>query len=309
MTLDTKIGIVGVGHVGATIAYAAILESLATEIVLIDRDKDKAEGEMFDLNHGIAYSKNVSISVGDYKDLSNAHIVVITAGVSRKEGQDRTDLMRTNYNICKEIIQNITKYNKDCIILVVSNPVDILTYVAYKVSGFPAERVIGSGTKLDTSRFRFFLSRKLDVSPKSIHAYIIGEHGKHAVPIWSKAYFGGKLITTHKDFSQKVKEEVDEDVVNAGMNVIKRKQVTNFAIASSVVDILFSIVKNEKRAHTVSCYMDDYMGVGEISLSTPCVLGKNGIQERIYLDLSDEEAAAFKEAAKSQRKMLDELGI
>ncbi|MEI6221641.1 MAG: L-lactate dehydrogenase [bacterium] len=309
MPLATKVGIVGVGHVGATIAYATILEELATEIVLIDQDERKAEGEMFDLNHGIAFSRNVALKVGNYADLADANIIIIAAGVSRKENQSRIDLIKINYEILTDLIKKITQHNKAAILLIVSNPVDILTYAAYRISGYPWHRVIGSGTKLDSSRFRFFLSQKLNISPQSVNAYIIGEHGEHAVPVWSRAFIGGQLITEHKTFTTKEKEEVESDVKKAGMSVIKRKQVTNYAIASSVTNILRAIIKNEKSIHTVSSCLNGFLGIHNISLSLPCVLGRAGIHEQIHLGLSSIEEIAFKAGATAQLEILKAINL
>lgn len=299
-----KIGIVGLGAVGSTIAYTLILKALATEMVFIDANEEKALGEMYDLNHGVAFSRQVSLKVGSYADLADAHLIIITAGTNRKEGQDRSDLIKTNAGILKDIITNITKHTKEATLLLVSNPVDTLTYLAWKWSGFPKGRVLGTGTKLDTSRFRFFLSQRFSISPTSVHGYIIGNHGTHAIPVWSHGMVGGKALTSFSELTATEKNHIEEEVKKAGMSVIKRKQVTNYAIASSTADIVRSIVRDEHKLHTVSTVIDGYLGQHDVALSIPAIIGNTGVQQQIHLDLASDEHERFLEAVDAEKSTI-----
>jgi len=232
----SKVAIVGAGNVGSTFAFSLMISGIAREIVLIDRDTERAKGECMDLNHGASFLQPVNIYSAGYKGCQEADIVVITAGAKQKVGQSRIDLVQTNAEIFKDIIPKITGYAKDAILLVVSNPMDILTYITLKISGFPRERVFGSGTVLDTSRFRYLISEHCRIDPRNVHAYIIGEHGDTELPVWSQANIGGMLlekycpVCNNKCDYKKELGKIFEEIKNAAYRIIEAKGATYYAI-------------------------------------------------------------------------------
>ncbi|MFW6001106.1 MAG: L-lactate dehydrogenase [Halanaerobium sp.] len=299
-----KIAIIGAGGVGATTAYALMVQGIGSEIVLIDLNKDKAEGEAMDLRHGASFVNPVNIYAGDYQDLADAKLIVITAGAAQKPGETRLDLVKKNTGIFKNIISSITKYNKEGILLVVTNPVDILTYLSWKLSGFPANRVIGSGTVLDTSRFRSLLSKKCGVAASNVHGYIIGEHGDSEVPVWSLTNIAGTQIENYcpicdKDCKDNELEDISKKVKNAAYEIIDKKGATFYAVALAVARIARAILRDENAVLTVSSLMDGYYGVEDISLSLPTLINSSGIKNILELPLSDQEEKAFKESAQN----------
>src|SRR6056297_2307891 len=244
-----KIAVIGAGGVGATTAYALMVQGVGSEIVLIDLNKDKAEGEAMDLRHGASFVNPVDIYAGDYEDLADAKLIIITAGAAQKPGETRLDLIKKNTGIFKNIVSSITEYNQDGIILVVTNPVDILTYLTYKLSGFPANRVIGSGTVLDSSRFRSLLSKNCGVAASNVHGYIIGEHGDSEVPVWSLTNIAGTKLDNYcpictEDCSNNNRQKIADKVRNAAYEIIERKGATYYAIALAVTRIARSILRN-----------------------------------------------------------------
>ena len=297
-----KIGIVGIGKVGATLAFATLMAGLVEEMVLVDTDVRRVEGEALDLLHGTSFTRHTRIRVGDYGDLNNSKIVVITAGVAQKLGESRFDLMERNVRVIKNIVIKIAKYAPNSILLMVTNPVDVLTYVAWKVSRFPFNRVMGSGTVLDTARFRVLIARHCRVSPKSVHAYIIGEHGDSELAVWSKAVIGGVPIKdmcntcSRKDCSSNALENIFEKTRKAAYEIIERKGATQYAVALAVVDIMKAIIEDEKRVLTVSTLVDT--GGKEIFLSLPAVVGSSGVEKVLKLKLSEDEEEALKESMK-----------
>lgn len=310
---ERKVAIVGAGQVGSTFAFALMISGLATSIVLIDQATDRAEGHMMDLNHGLSFVQPSSIHVGDYSDCKDASIVVVTAGASQKPDETRLDLVRRNTDIFKDIIPQVAKYNPR-ILLIVSNPVDVLTYVALKVSGYPMNRVIGSGTALDTARFRYLLSRRFEVDPRNVHAYIIGEHGDSEVPVWSQVNIGGVSFGEYsrvcqKDCPQDEREDIFNQVKNAAYEIIKKKGATSFAIGLALVRIVGSILRNENSVLTVSTLVDSYYGVSDVCLSVPVILSQHGVSKVLTIGLDPSEINKLQASANVLKNVIKGLDI
>ncbi|MFP4021560.1 MAG: L-lactate dehydrogenase [bacterium] len=309
-----KIAVIGAGGVGATTAYALMVQGVGSEIVLIDVNKDKAEGEAMDLRHGASFVNPVDIYAGDYEDLADAKLIVITAGAAQKPGETRLDLIKKNTGIFRNIVSSITKYNQDGIILVVTNPVDILTYLTYKLSGFPANRVIGSGTVLDSSRFRSLLSKNCGVAASNVHGYIIGEHGDSEVPVWSLTNIAGTKIENYcpicdNSCRENELEEISSQVKNAAYEIIEKKGATFYAVALAVSRIARAILRDENAVLTVSSLMKGYYGVEDMSLSLPTLINSDGIERVLELPLSEKEEKAFKDSAEHLKENIKELEI
>ena len=309
-----KIVIVGAGAVGSTFAYSLLIRGLAAQIAIVDINKDRAEGEAMDLNHGLSFAYPTRIWAGDYSDCKDADIVVIAVDKGQKIEQSRLELAQGNFQIMKELIPNITEYNKDCILLVVTNPLDIMTYAALKLSGFPKSRVIGSGTALDTARLRYLLGEYLQVDPRNVHAYIIGEHGDSEVPVWSLANVAGIKLRDYCPICKVPYNVEDFDrlflkVRNAGYDIIKRKGRTFYAVALAMTKIVESILRNENAVLTVSSYLHEYHGVSNICLSVPTVLNRNGVRETLEIPLDQKEIKDFQESAAIIKNVADSLGL
>ncbi|PUU89762.1 MAG: L-lactate dehydrogenase [Halanaerobium sp.] len=311
-----KIAVIGAGGVGATTAYALMVQGVGSEIVLIDVNKDKAEGEAMDLRHGASFVNPVDIYAGDYQDLADAKLIIITAGAAQKPGETRLDLIKKNTGIFKNIVSSITEYNQDGILLVVTNPVDILTHLTYKLSGFPANRVMGSGTVLDSSRFRSLLSKNCGVAASNVHGYIIGEHGDSEVPVWSLTNIAGTKIENYcpictKDCQDKDHslEEISSQVKNAAYEIIEKKGATFYAVALAVSRIARAILRDENAVLTVSSLMEGYYGVEDISLSLPTLINSNGIERVLELPLAEKEENAFKESAEHLKENFEKLEV
>jgi len=308
-----KVVVVGSGQVGATSCFTLMMSGLASTIVLIDQNTDLSEGHAMDLNHGLSFAQPARIFAGNYSDCKNADIVVVTAGAAQKPGETRLDLVRKNTEIFKDIIPKITAHEPKTL-LIVSNPVDILTHVAIKLSKYPMNRVIGSGTTLDTARFRFLLSRHYRVDPHNVHAYIIGEHGDSEVPVWSQANIAGVPLEEYLPASGKkdLAEERDEifgKVKNAAYEIINRKGYTNFAIALAVVRIITSILRDENSVFTVSTLINNYYDISDVCLSIPTVLNMNGISKRIDIDLDEVEKHKLRASAEVLKEIIGQLEI
>lgn len=309
-----KIVIVGTGFVGATFAYALMISGLCSEIVLIDRNEERAEGEAMDLNHGIAFTQPAQIRTGTYADCAGADIVVVTAGAAQKPDESRLELVHRNAAIYKQIIPEITRYTQDAILVIVTNPVDVMAHVAYKLSGLPAKQVIGSGTVLDTARFKFLLSQHCQVDVKNVHAYILGEHGDTEVPIWSLANVAGTkfdqyCLTCERACDHSQRDEIFVQVRDAAYHIIARKQATYYAVGLALVEICETILRHENSVLTVSTLLDDYLGVSDVYLSVPTILNRHGVSRLIELELSEEELRAFQYSAATIRQVMDELSI
>ncbi|HMA59736.1 MAG TPA: L-lactate dehydrogenase [Halanaerobiales bacterium] len=309
-----KIGIVGVGSVGSTTAYALMIQGIGSEIVLVDRNKDKAAGEAMDIMHGQSFVKPIEVRAGEYSDLKDAKVIIITAGAPQKEGETRLDLVQKNTNIFKDIIGKITKYNQDAILLVVANPVDILTYVTLKLSGFPKNRVLGSGTVLDSARFRSLISSQCKIAAKNVHGYVIGEHGDSEVPVWSLTNIAGTQIDKYcpvcdQNCDGVVKERISEQVKNAAYDIIEKKGSTYYAVALGVAQITQAILRDEDTVLTVSSLLQGEYGIEDVSLSLPTVINDKGIRNVLELDLNEEEQEAFIKSANLMKEVISNLNM
>lgn len=295
---SSKIAIIGAGFVGSTAAYACLIDGAASEIALIDVNKEKAEGEAMDLQHGLQFRPNSRVAFGsDYKLCRDAGIVVICAGAHQKPGETRLDLVNKNATIFKQMIPKITKHNKDCTLLVVSNPLDVLTYLTLKYSKFPKNRVFGSGTILDTARFRYLLGQYFDVSPDSVHAYILGEHGDSSFPVWSTANIAGVNLKHFKKYSKKAMNKVYQQTKNAAYEIIAKKGATYYAIGLGVAKIVRAVLSDRNEVLALSSYLNNYHGVSNVCLSVPCVVNRNGIKEHIVLSLNSLEKKQLRKSA------------
>ncbi|HEX9061569.1 MAG TPA: L-lactate dehydrogenase [Clostridia bacterium] len=309
-----KVTIVGSGFVGSTTAYTLMLSGLISEIVLIDRTREKAEGEAMDLNHGMPFVRPVNIYSGDYSDSKNSNIVIITAGASQKPGETRIDLVRKNTEVFKSIIGEIVKYNNDCILLVVTNPVDILTYVTWKLSGFPQNKVIGSGTVLDSARFRYLIAKHTGIDPRNVHSYIIGEHGDTEVATWSLTNIAGMSMEEYCNFCRSCETGISryniyEDVKNAAYEIIERKGATYYAVALAVRRIVEAIVRDENSILTVSCLLNGEYGINDVCLSVPTIVNSKGIEKVLEIPLSDNEKKLLIESSGALKSIINEISI
>lgn len=312
-----KVSIIGCGNVGIRYAYSLMINGCARQITLVDYFKDKAEGEAIDLSHGAPFTPPVNVTAGEYKDIKNSDLVVITAGKKQKQGQTRIDLLKDNVELFKTIIPEIIKYAPDAIILVASNPVDILAYAAYKISGKPASKVIGSGTLLDSARFRYEIAKHCNIDARSVHAYILGEHGDSEFPIWSKATVGGVNIQNHcmlcndkKDCNHTEKlTSIFNNVKNSAYKIIEKKGETSYGIGLALTRITESILLNENSVLPVSVLIKDFCGVNDVYLSLPSVINSDGIRQVQQIEFNDKEKEAFINSAKILKILLKEIGI
>ena len=311
---NSKISIVGTGSVGMACAVSILLKGLSDELALVDVDEGRLKGETMDLQHGSPFVKMPNIvSSRDYLVTANSNLVIITAGARQEKGETRLNLVQRNVAIFKLMMSNIVQYSPRCKLIVVSNPVDILTYVAWKLSAFPQNRVIGSGCNLDTARFRFLIGQRLSIHSESCHGWILGEHGDSSVPVWSGVNIAGVPlkelnldIGTDKDPEQW--KNVHRDVVASAYEIIKMKGYTNWAIGLSVADLTESILKNLRRVHPVSTRIKGLYGINEeVFLSVPCILGESGITDLIKVKLAPEEEARMQKSAKTLWDIQKEL--
>ena len=310
-----KAAIVGCGFVGSALAFALMESGLFSEMVLIDADKNKAEGEALDISHGLPFAKPMQLYAGTYEDISDASVIIVTAGAGQKPGETRLDLVKKNVGIFKSVIPEIAKYNKDAILLIVANPVDILTYTAAKLSGYPENRVFGSGTVLDTARLKYLLGEHLSVDNRSVHAFIIGEHGDSEIAAWSSANVSGIPLSSfcemsgHFDHIQAM-QRIAENVKNSAYEIIEKKKATYYGIAMSVRRICEAIVRDEKSILPVSSIQSGNYGISGVALSMPAIVGKNGVEGSVPINLSIEEQEALRKSADTLRGVIDDvLGV
>lgn len=311
-----KITVVGAGNVGATVAYTIMLSSLVSEIVLIDINRDKAEGDAMDMNHGVSFVSPVKITAGSYSDIKGSDMVIITAGASQREGEKRTDLLRRNADIFRNIIDNILKYcHDDTILMVVTNPVDILTYITYKISGFSKHNVIGSGTVLDTSRLKYLLGEHANIDPRNVHTYIVGEHGDSEVAAWSATSVAGMSVDEYcsaEGYCRSLnicRDEFYNKTKNAAYEIIEKKGSTYYAIALAVRKIVESIIGDENSILTVSSLLEGEYGISDICLSVPTVVGSGGAERIISIDFSEEEMKGLRSSAETMKHLSAEIGF
>jgi L-lactate dehydrogenase len=311
---SVKISIIGAGAVGSATAFALMNQSIASEIVLVDINHDKAVGEALDLSHGQVFVDPVKITAGDYERTKNSDIVVITAGLAQRPGETRVDLVNRNIEIYKQMVPEIVKYNPNSILLVVSNPVDILAHVTYQLSGFPPNRVFGSGTVLDTARFQAALSDVFNVDVRDIHANIIGEHGDSEIATWSLATVGGLTLEQYCndmdiEFTQDMRDDIETSVKNAAYHIIDRKGYTNYAVALAVTRIVKAILRDEKSILTVSSLQTGDYGLDDVYLSVPTIVGSEGVRDVVEVPYSSNEREALKESAAILKAILKDSNL
>lgn len=309
-----KVAIIGCGFVGSSTAFALMESGLFSEIVLIDVDHSRAEGEAMDISHGVPFVKPMKIYAGDYDDIVDASIIIITAGAAQKPGETRLQLVQKNVGIFKTIIPEISKRKCEGVILVVSNPVDILTYVAQKLSGFPVHRVIGSGTVLDTARLKSRLSEHLDVDARTVHAFIIGEHGDSELAAWSSAAVSGvplsKFCEMRGHFNHDESERhIQEMVKNSAYEIIERKKATYYGVAMAVRRICEVIARDEKSILSVSSLMEGQYGLRDICLSMPTIVGADGVEEKIPISLDEDEITKLMASAQALKDIASSLDL
>lgn len=308
----SKIAIIGAGYVGAAIAYNVAINRTASEIVLIDVNREKAMGEALDINHGLCHLGQMNIHAGDYSDCANCDAIVMTAGLNRKPGETRLDLANKNVPVAKSITENIMKYYNHGVIIVVANPADILTYLIQKWSGLPANKVIGTGTALDSARFRFYLAQKLNVDIQNIHGYIIGEHGDTQVPVWSATQIAGQSVDVYCrsmgiPFGDAEKEEIVTLTKNGGAEVIRLKGATYFAIAGIVENVIEAVIKDKNSIKTVASVINGAYGISDVALSLPSVINLRGIDGIIKYNLTPAEEAALIKSAKTLKDFIAQI--
>ena len=305
-----KVVMIGCGFVGAACSFAIMQSGLFSEMVLIDADKSKAEGEALDISHGVPFAKPINIYPGDYDDIKDASLIIITAGANQKPGETRLDLVKKNISIFKSIIPEIKKREFNGVLLIVANPVDILTTVGVKLSGLPENKVIGSGTVLDTARLKYELGNHLNVDSRSVHAFIIGEHGDSEIAAWSSANVSGiplhKFCEMRGHFNhEEAMNRIAENVKNSAYEIIEKKKATYYGVAMAVKRICEAIVRDEKSILPISSMMKGDFGINGISLSMPAIVGKDGVECLVPIQLNEEEISKLQKSAKT---LSDTLG-
>ncbi|HIU56538.1 MAG TPA: L-lactate dehydrogenase [Candidatus Ornithomonoglobus merdipullorum] len=303
-----KVVIIGCGAVGASIAYALSIQGTVSKLVLIDVNRDKAEGEVLDIGQGMLNFTPMEIYCGDYNDVADCDLIIVASGVGRRPGDTRLDLAKNNINIIKSVAENIKPHYNGAVILMVANPVDILTYVMYKELGIPSSKIFGTGTSLDTARFKYFLSQDLDVCVNNVHGYIIGEHGDSQFPVLSSINIAGTPFDEYcesENISINMDELVDR-VKHAGAEVIKKKHATYYAIASTVCRIVNAVVKDEHAVLPVSTVECGSYGLDGVSIGLPCIVNAEGINKVLSLRLSDDENEKLKKSAATLKSIIDE---
>ena len=305
-----KVTIIGCGAVGSACAYAILLKGVAKELAIIDVNEKRALGEAMDLRHGSVFFDSCVIKSGsDYSLSKDSDIVVITAGAAQKPGQSRLELAAGNAKIMESVIPQIVKYAPNSIILMVTNPVDVMTMLALKLSGFPKNRVFGSGTTLDSSRLRFLIAQSLNMNPKSVHAYILGEHGDSEFAAWSSATVAGIPLSKVPGYKQKSINDAFEHTKNAAYEIIALKGFTNNAIGVAVAHMCKDILTDAKRVTPLSVHLKNYEGVSNVCISVPCVLGAEGIQEILPVTLNAHEKKQFQASAAKIKQTAKNLKI
>jgi len=304
-----KISIIGSGFVGSTTAFAIMDAGLVSDIVLVDINRDKSEAEAMDLTHGAAFVKTVNITAGILEDTNGSDLIIITAGIGPKPGESRLDILNKNIPIFKDIVPKLAQFSPDAIFLVVSNPVDILTYITYKFSGFPSNRVIGSGTVLDTSRFKSILSKQFSIDARNIHAYIIGEHGDSEIAAWSTIKIAGMSIDEYckidkLDYNEEFKTFITDEVKHAAYEIINRKGYTNYAVALAVRRITEAILGDEQSILTVSGLQSGDGNLNDVYIAMPSIVGRNGIRKILPIPLSDDEFEKLNDSARLLKEII-----
>ncbi|WP_230986532.1 L-lactate dehydrogenase [Cohnella fermenti] len=301
----TKIVVIGVGAVGATTAYTLLLRERADELVLIDANQAKARGDAIDMNHGMPFLGRTKVWAGSYEDCAGANIIIITAGAAQKPGESRIDLLKRNVGIFESIMTEVFKYNQDGILLIASNPVDIMSYFSWKKSQWPVHRIIGSGTLLDSARFRYLIGEELGIDPRSVHAHIIGEHGDSELPVWSLANIAGTRIS----FDEDQKDRIFRNTRDAAYEIISAKGATYYAIALALDRICTAILRDEGAVLNVSTLLQDYHGVSDVYLGVPCVVDRTGVREVLKLQISESEKELLHKSAEKLKGLIQSIEV
>ncbi len=311
----SKIAIIGAGAVGATVAYAAMIRGVAKHIAIYDINRAKVDAEVLDLNHGLQFVPMATLEGSDdIQVCAGADVVVITAGAKQKPGQTRMELAGSNVALCRTLVPQLLKVAPDALLLLVTNPVDVLTYVVQQLSGLPARRVLGSGTVLDSSRFRFLLARHLNVAVQNVHAVIAGEHGDSEIPLWSSASVGGLplmqwSVPGRAQLSEADRTHIFDNVRNAAYHVIRGKGATNYAIGLATAQILEALLHNEQRVLPVSSRLEGYLGIRDVCMSVPSIVNRGGVEAVLELPLSESEREGLKRSADTIRQAIRTLGF
>ena len=311
--MDThKIGLIGTGMVGASFAYSLMQRGVVDELVLIDANSARAEGEAMDLNHGLPFVRQMRIFAGDYADLADADVIVISAGIGQRPGQTRLELLQTNAGIFRQIVPQIAAVNQDGIIVVATNPVDILTYISAEIVGLDQTRVLGSGTILDTARLRYLLGQHYRINSRSVHAYVVGEHGDSELPLWSLANIGGVPLqdfvgANGQGYNQAALDQIFGHTKNAAYEIIERKKATYYAIGLGLQSVVEAIVRDQHTVLTVSSPLSGQYGVSDISISMPTIVGRRGVEKVLDLPLSEAELEAFQSSAQTLKERISRL--
>jgi L-lactate dehydrogenase len=314
MNEPVRIAVVGAGNVGSTFAYSVMLSGLASEIVLLDADKSRAEGQAMDLDHAVPFNQPVRVWAGSYEDCKGALVTMVSAGASQRPGESRMDLLKRNIAVFREVIGEIAAVNPEGIILVATNPVDVLSYAAYKISGLSRRRVFGSGTILDTARFRTLLANHFDVDARSLHAHIIGEHGDSEVPVWSLANIAGVRLADlggegWPKFEARAMEEIFLKTRDAAYHIIERKGATYYAVASGLLRIVEAIVRDQSTVLSASSLLTGQYGLSNVCLSLPTVINRRGVARVLQLGLDESELAQLTRSAEILSASIAELGL
>lgn len=310
-----KISVIGAGMVGSTIAYSLTVEEVASELVLVDLDMDRARGEARDIAHALPFLAPTNVKAGDYEACRGSDVIVITAGTAQRSGETRLDLSKRNYEIFQDIVPHVEEVAEDALIIVVSNPVDVLTYATLQISDFAPERVIGSGTVLDTARFRYELAAHCGLDSRNVHAYILGEHGDSEVPVWSSTNVAGvpfedfcKTCSRNCDREEKLKD-IFERVKKAAYEIIDLKGATYYGIGMGATRLCESMMRNQNTILTASTLIQGQYGIDDVCMSLPVVLGRQGVRAVIEMPLEGQEKKALQNSAKTLRDALDEVGL
>lgn len=310
--INSKIVVIGAGKVGSIVAYTLMMNNHLSEIVLIDIDKNRASGEALDISHGIAYLRQVIIRDGDYEDCADADMIIITAGIGRQPGQTRIDLARTNVGVVRSIMEGVMKHAVDPLLLVISNPVDVLTYMIQKETGLPVSRVFGSGTMLDIGRFLYLLSDHCKVDVRNVHAYIIGEHGDSGLPLWSHTSLASKPFdefceTCNHPCGGVNRQKMFETTRDAGAEIIKKKGATFYGIALAASRIAAAVMGDENAVLTLSSVLSGQYGISDVALSLPCIVNRGGIDRYLNLHISEEEQRLLEVSAEKLKSVIKEV--
>jgi len=297
--------VIGVGAVGSTTAYTLLLRQRMDELVLIDANKEKAIGDALDMNHGLAFLGKAKVWAGTYEDCADADIIIVTAGVAQKPGESRVDLLKRNIAIFESITEQVLKFNNDGILLIASNPVDVMSYFTWKKSGWPSQRVIGSGTLLDTARFRYLIGEKLAIDPRSVHAHIIGEHGDSELPVWSHTNIAGSEI----ELSEEDRNYIFHNTRDAAYRIIEAKGATYYAIALALDRICTAILKNEASVLNVSTLLKNYHGIDDVYLGVPSIVDRSGVREVLQFNIKQDEQELFRKSANKIKELIRSISM